>query len=92
MKYSRRKLRIHYRVGNDLGLWWAPKLRRWLDPATLPQGVTATSSRSFRTKRKAFGYAQHMGTGFWVVRFNSHLGHLRGAYVGWEVTEWEIRP
>jgi hypothetical protein len=93
MKTGTRHLRIHYRVSNDLGLWWSSGLRKWINPDedTMAATIGLSSSRGFHTKRRAFGHARHMGKGFVVTQFNPHCGQRRRlGYGTWLMKEWEV--
>ena len=92
MASRHRKLRLHYAVGNDLNLWWCSKLSKWVElDNPLAQGLGKSSSRGFRTKRRAFGHAGFMGAGFRVTQFDPHCGRRRKLGRGtWLIREWEV--
>ena len=96
MSKTSRHLRVHYTVGNDLGLWWFPKLEKWLSLQWLSgesKAYNYTNIRHFWRVRKAFKHAEKMGNGFYVTRLDPHLGrHRKPGEVGtWMTTTWDIR-
>jgi hypothetical protein len=91
MAKRHRRLRIHYTVGNDLGLWWCRQIRKWVTLDQKPEGLGMSNTRKFRTKRRAFGHAGFMGEGFYVVQFNPHCGWRRKLGQGtWLTQEWYV--
>lgn len=78
MSKSTKKLRVHYIVHNDLGLWWHGRRLGW---KTLGDaGCGCSNSRIFYTKKKALAHLVHMGKGFSVTQFNPHCGWMRQVF------------
>ena len=64
-----KKTHKKYWVGNDLGLWWSIKLKKWMPLSSAPDSLDLTNKLTYLSKGYAFGLVKKLGEGFYVTEF-----------------------